>query len=160
MSALRFGMAGLTLGSILFAFLACDRGSPTEPTLTVRFETVLQATVPGFALPEGQREVRDGAAWQAAWSELYGRNAPSPPLPAVDFSREMVVLVTGPGCCGTVEVISIDRRGEELVVNALSRASTDTLCVAPDFSVHAVRLPRLQDSVRFAVTRKSGPCQR
>lgn len=157
MSALRFGVAGLALGSVLLAFSACDHGSPTEPTIRVGFETVFQGTVLGFAPPDGQREVRDRATWEATWSELHRGNAP--PLPEVDFSREMVVLVTGPGCCGTVEILSIEGDGE-LVVKALARASTNTICVAADFSVHAVRLSRFEVPVRFSVRSESGLCQR
>lgn len=158
MPVMRFRMAAAVLSSIVLALSACESGSPTEPGTQVAFTTVLKATVAGFAPAGGQREIRDRATWQAAWAELHAENVP--PLPAVDFSREMVVLVTGPGCCGTVEVRSIERRGGELTVHALSRASNNTVCVVPDFSVHAVRLARQQDPARFAVAKESGPCQR
>jgi len=36
--------------------------------------------------------VRDEAAWGEAWAMLVGSLAPAPPVPAVDFTREMVVI--------------------------------------------------------------------
>jgi hypothetical protein len=36
--------------------------------------------------------VRDEAEWRAIWSRLWHPRADAPPLPIVDFSREMVIL--------------------------------------------------------------------
>lgn len=140
---------GFALGSMFLVFLACDNG-PTEPERAVGFQTVLKTVLPGDLTQQPNREViRDRAAWQAMWTGLYGGNPPS--LPQVDFDSEMVVLAVGPGCCGDVEILSIDQRGGELVVKALSQASPNTLCLLADFSVHVVRLPRFEVPVRFEV---------
>ena len=152
-------VARLALGLMFLAFLACDNGSPTEPTTSVEFQTVVKTTILGFAPDPSEREVRDRATWQATWSELYRATNP-PPLPEIDFNREMVLLVEGPGCCGKVEILAIDRGNRGLVVNALSQSSTNTICVAADFSVHIVRLARSETPVRFSVARESGLCQR
>jgi hypothetical protein len=149
-------LCGLVLSFLFLAVLACDNGSPTEPAIRVELQTVLKTTLPGATPSPAERTVRDRAGWEAMWSELHGGNAT--PLPEIDFSREMVVAVLGPGCCGSAEILSI-RRGRELVVDALTRTSTNTMCVAPDFSVHVVRLPRFEVPVRFSVTRQSGLCQ-
>ncbi|HEY5677241.1 MAG TPA: protease complex subunit PrcB family protein [Myxococcales bacterium] len=36
--------------------------------------------------------IRDAATWQSVWSEIFSDVSPQPPLPAVDFSTDMVVL--------------------------------------------------------------------
>ena len=43
------------------------------------------------------RIIRDSLTWRAAWDSVFARalSGASPPLPAVEFSREMVVLVSG-----------------------------------------------------------------
>ena len=38
--------------------------------------------------------VRDSATWAATWTQLLGSHNPKPPLPAVDFSREMLVVAS------------------------------------------------------------------
>ena len=149
MATQRRATAGFVLDSMFLVFLACD-SSPTEPERSIGFQTVLKAVLPGDPTPLPDREViHDRATWQTVWTELYGGQAP--PLPQVDFDREMVVLVTGPGCCGSAEILSIDQKGGEIVVKALSQASPNTLCILADFSVHVVRLPRIELPVRFDV---------
>jgi len=37
--------------------------------------------------------ISDSAAWQAAWSEMFGTLAPQPPAPVVDFAAQSVLLV-------------------------------------------------------------------
>jgi hypothetical protein len=152
--------AGLVLGAMLAVLLGCDR-SPTEPSGAVgavSFQTVLKTTLPGNGpdLPGGGEVVRDRGRWQAVWMELHG-GLPAP-LPAIDFSREMVVLVAVPGCNGKVEISAIDREGSELVVRAQARSCGDALCVIAEFGVHAVRLPRSDSPVRFAVRHDAGLC--
>jgi hypothetical protein len=157
MAKLGLKMPRLALGSLCVLLLACE-SSPTEPGGPVGFETVLKATLPGYAPDhlDDQGPIRDRAAWQAAWNELHGGAAP--PLPEIDFRREMVVLALGPGCCGSVEILSITLESGELVVSTLVKASGNALCLAPDFSVHVVRLRRSGAGVRVEVRREDGLC--
>ena len=39
-----------------------------------------------------QLVIRDSASWRTTWATLIGSHSPKPPLPAVDFSREMLVV--------------------------------------------------------------------
>jgi len=44
-----------------------------------------------------QRErlvVRDAESWAALWTRIVGSHRPAPPAPAVDFSKEMVVVAS------------------------------------------------------------------
>lgn len=38
--------------------------------------------------------VRDSVAWATTWTTLLGSHSPKPPLPSVDFSREMLVVAS------------------------------------------------------------------
>ena len=154
MATHRSSLAGLALGAMSLVFLACD-GWPTDPDGSIGFQTVFEATVVG-SQPNRQEVIRDQAAWQAVWDDLFSHQTP-PPLPAIDFSREMVVLVTGPGCCGHAEILSIDLERSALEVNA-DLQSSSALCVQADFSVHAVRLTRFTGPVRFDVRRGEKAC--
>ena len=143
--------AGLVLGSMLVIFLACDHRTPTEPSGSeVAFQTVLKGSLAGQSPNlQGREAIRDQATWQAVWTELHSLSPQ--PLPEVDFNREMVVVVLGPGCTGTVEVSSIVSQRGELVVNAQAKACSNNLCFAADFSAHVVRLPRSEAPVRLNV---------
>ena len=149
--------AGLVLGSMLSILLGCDQ-APTEPTGSIRFQSVLKATLPGDApdLQGGGETVRDRARWQALWTELH--SVSPAPLPEIDFSREMVVLVVVPGCQANVEVSAIDQERSELVVSAQAKSCGIALCAIAEFGVHAVRLPRSESPVRFAVRHDAGLC--
>ena len=152
----RCAMIGLAFGSILAVLLGCGH-SPTEVTGSLGFETVLKASLPGNSLdlPE-QETVRDRASWQAVWTQLHAGNPA--PLPAVDFSREMVVLVVGPGCNGRVDISAIDKEGSELVVRAETQSCSNAVCAIADFAVHIVRVTRFDGPVRFMVRRNAGLC--
>jgi len=149
-------MVGLALGTILVALLGCGH-SPTELTGSVDFQTVLKDSLPGDMgqLP-GEATVRDAASWQKIWMDLHHLNAP--PVPAIDFSREMVILVVGPGCNGKVEITAIDRERGDLAVRAEAKSCGNALCILADFAVHVVRLPRFDGPVRFMVKRDDVLC--
>lgn len=141
--------AKLVLASMLLISLACGH-SPTELAGEVGFQTVLKTLLPGFSPDfQGREAIRDRVTWQAVWMELHG-GVPQP-LPEVDFSREMVVVVLGSGCNGEVTVSSIVSERGALVVNAQAKSCGNTLCAIADFSVHVVRLPRFELPVRLNV---------
>lgn len=147
--------AGLVLASMFLVFLACN-DSPTEPDSEAAFQTVLKATLPGTAPDlQGREVVRDQATWQEVWTELRGTSSAPP---AIDFRREMVVVVLGPGCGGDTTVSSITREPGALVVNAQTKSCGNTLCAIADFTVHTVRIPRSDTPVRLNVTGGSGLC--
>ena len=152
----RYVTAGLVLGSMLSILLGCDH-SPTEPTGSAGFQTVLKATLPGDA-PQGGETVRDRARWQAVWTELHG-GLPAP-LPEIDFSRETVVLVTVPGCQANVEISAIDRGQSDMVVRAQAKSCGIALCAVAEFGVHVVRLPRFESPVSFDIRYDAGLCRR
>lgn len=150
--------AGLALASMFLLFLACN-DSPTEPGGSLGFQTVLKTSLPG-APPDlaGHETVRDQVAWQKVWAELH--NESPAPLPAIDFRREMVVVVVGPGCNGVVTVSSIANLEGHLLVSAEGEACSETLatCAILDFSVHVIRVPRSDLPVRVDMRDKGKLC--
>ncbi len=142
MNTSRRAVTGLVLGSIFLAFLGCD-DSPTDPgDFGMGFETILKGSLPGTSPnPEGQEVIRDGATWQAVWLELHG--GALRPLPRVDFGREMVIVILGPGCSGDTTISAIANDGGELVVHAATDSCLPlAVCSFADFSLHVVRAPR------------------
>jgi hypothetical protein len=150
---------GLVLASMFLVFLACN-DSPTDPDDSVGFQTVLKGSFPG-APPDlaGREAVRDQATWEEVWVELHGL-ALAPPPPAIDFRREMVIVVVGPGCNGIVTVSSVASLQGQLLVTAEGEACSNALavCAIADFSVHIIRVPRLNLPVRVDMRDKGKLC--
>lgn len=150
--------AGLLLASMFLVFLACN-DSPTEPGGSLGFQTVLKAALPGAPSDlQGRETVRDQGTWQEVWADLH--NVSQAPLPAIDFRREMVIVVIGPGCNGVVTVSSIARLEGQLLVSAEGEACSENLalCAIADFSVHVIRVPRLDLPVRVDMRDKGKLC--
>lgn len=83
----------------------CSTTDSAIMALIARYE----ATPPAERLPEvaivGYRHtsgfdtqqqfvVRDSATWATTWTMVLGSHSPKPPLPSVDFSREMIVVAS------------------------------------------------------------------
>ena len=59
--------------------------------------TRLRAEPYSFTFFSGLKEpdrlvIRDEAAWQSVWTQIHAGRTPTPALPAIDFSRQMVVV--------------------------------------------------------------------
>jgi len=148
--------SSLLVGSAMLILAACDGSSPTQPEGPLAFATIHTGTSLGFP-PIGEdvgTVIGDGDRWQARWQEL-GRTGPAP---AVDFSREMVLLATGPGCCGETAIRSVGQNRGRVLVDVLSQASNNTICIAADYSVHAVKVQRVSGPVDFLVTKATKSC--
>jgi len=90
----RLGMLSLLLGGLPLG--ACGSSShpeaPREAVTGVDSGAVLlHAAYSGFS--ESDRfVVRDSAHWARVWETAFARQTPVPPLPAVDFARDMIVV--------------------------------------------------------------------
>jgi len=69
--------------------LVCPGGT-SAPALSVPFETIDQGVHSGIRSGR-QLVVRDSAAWAALWAEHIAGRVSAPPLPVIDFAREMVI---------------------------------------------------------------------
>jgi hypothetical protein len=63
-----------------------------QPSRAVPFETVERGVISGVSRAL-ERVIRDEERWAALWEEQSSIFYPSPPRPAIDFNREMVIAV-------------------------------------------------------------------
>ena len=111
-----------------------------------------------------QQVVRDQAAWQALWTPLHVNASPAPPLPAVDFTRDMVVVAAmGTKSHGGYK-IAITAAAEDAgkVTVEVTETSPGARCMNAMMMTSPVvvaKLPRRAGDVTFNVVRKIVDCQ-
>jgi hypothetical protein len=65
---------------------------PSVPMVRLRSEPYSFSYNSGLNSP-ARLVLRDAITWQEVWNQVYSRQSPTPPLPVVDFTREMIVVV-------------------------------------------------------------------
>lgn len=107
--------------------------------------------------------VKEPDRWRELWAQVAGQRTPAPPIPAVDFAEEMV-LVAAMGRRGTGGYsIAIDRvqRDDEAIVATVVETSPGPGCMltqALTAPVTAVKLPRSDLPVRYVEERQTRDC--
>lgn len=151
-------MAILGAGLSAALIAACAAAGPSDGSAAEHsFEAILATTHSGVA--ERRREVvRDEASWARLWSEIHAGFTPAPPLPAVDFSRHMLIAValgTRPSGGFGIEVRSVATRGEslEIAVAESCPAAGAMVTLSLTQPVEVVRAPRLAQTPSFRETR-------
>ena len=146
----------LTLAALLAA--ACAGAAPAEGSDgEQRLQTVLAESHSGLA--SARREVvRDASTWARLWAEIHEGGSPVPKPPAVDFAREMLVVValgTRPSGGFSVAVQKVVVHGDTLDVSVIERcpAKDAMVTMALTQPVHVVRLPRIVGTPSFQVAR-------
>jgi hypothetical protein len=148
--------AGL-IGLLALVTLGC--ASPTEPDNgSLALVTVTKATVANHSALGLRTVVRDPGRWEAVWSELWGD--PAPPLPDVDFEREMVVVASAALVCfADVKIEAVQQGAGGVHVSlADSGPSTTCLCAAPETTFHAVRTRRVEGPVEITARQIPPTC--
>lgn len=157
-----------TLLLLPLLFVACDKNSPTSPVdSSVPFVTVAKASYSGFSTPV-RETVRGTEEWVTVWQTLYaGRGplvGPMPPLPEIDFDREMVVLVaagTRRNGCFAIDVTRARLKGNGAVEFEVTETVPGPTCVctfALTQPVHVVKLARLPGPETFVERRAESRC--
>jgi hypothetical protein len=132
-------------------------GAPLDET-----EQVLNAQYTG--LVERERTViRDAQAWSRFWSQAHRNVMPQPPVPSIDFARNIVVAAAmGTRNNGgfSIEIVQVYAVDEHLHVVVEERSPgpdciTTQALTAP---VAAVRIPRVGGSVSFVERRATLNC--
>lgn len=148
--------------SSLLLLLACGGQLPTSPGHGLPIVTVVAAQSSG--IDAGREEViRDAEAWARAWREIHARRSPAAPLPEVDFSRQMLLLVAlgeRPDGCHDVEIAGVEGAGDALRV-AVREIVPGPGCIctmALVQPVHVVSVERTAGEVRFATRRVERAC--
>ncbi len=100
--------------------------------------------------------VRDGEAWQALWQAHHAMRQPAPPLPEIDFTRDMVIVAfmgqrPSGGYHITVSEV-MEHRGAVLVRMVSRTPPSDGIATqALTQPFHLVRVPRLDQRVVFSL---------
>ena len=142
---------------------ACD-DSPTSPgDVQLSFETVLTSSYSG--LTEAHRAViRNPGEWPGIWEALHAGQSPVPPLPAIDFDREMVVVAalgSRSNGCFAVEVAAITLKGVGQVEIEVVETEPGPACACTEaitHPAHVVSLERSDGSYVFQESRRRISC--
>lgn len=141
--------------------LGCTSDSPTDADSPIAFETILQAQNSGLTV-EGNQVVRNEADWARVWADLHRTTSPKPPLPAVDFSQDLVLVSAmgeRPDGCYSIEVAEVILRGGRLHVRVVQRQSVGCGCTtALTYPVHVVRVRLVLPGISFDVEQRTVPC--
>jgi hypothetical protein len=108
--------------------------------------------------------VRDVVTWQTVWSQIYLRGSPVPPLPAIDFSREMVVVAAlGSHSSGGYSILldgasEAAADGVAVTVNSSSPGSNCIVTEAFTQPLDVARLPLRHGPVSFVEQSRVSNC--
>ncbi len=111
----------------------------------------------------GVRVLRDAAAWEAAWRELQAGLAAGP-APAVDFARDMVVVVAAGERSSGGHTVRVDGTSTAadgaLLLHVTATAPGDGCMSAAVVTspVDVVRVPRAPGAVRATTRTVRQPC--
>jgi hypothetical protein len=108
--------------------------------------------------------IRDTEAWRKVWERIYQTQSPTPPLPEIDFSREMLIVAALGGRPTGGYGIVVDRayeRGDrlEVIVRKQTPGKTCLNTQAVTHPVDIVRLPKTERSVVFRETEVAHVCK-
>jgi hypothetical protein len=154
---------------LVCALLLAACSSPTAPDadqpLTV---TRLREGAFSFSYNSGIRDaqrlvIRDQATWQQTWNTIFSLTFPVPALPAVDFTREMVVLAalgerSSGGYSILIDSATETANGVTINVRSVSPGSNCGVTAALTQPLDIARVTRRDGSVAFAETTATQNC--
>lgn len=107
--------------------------------------------------------VRDAQAWSALWAQIVANHSPTPPVPSIDFSREMLIVAAmGTRNTGgySIKVESVSGSSTELVATVTATSPGRSCMTTQAFTapVDIMRVPRSELPVRFVEQRSVNEC--
>lgn len=153
----------LALSFATVLLLACNGRSPTAPEdAVVPFETVVSASVSGFTSSE-RRAVRSAGEWAEVWQTIHAGQSPVPPVPALDFDRELALLAaagTRSNGCFTIEFTQARTARGILVLDVTETVpGRDCSCIqVVTQPLHVIRIVRLPAPEVFVERRRQLAC--
>ncbi|HWH53346.1 MAG TPA: protease complex subunit PrcB family protein [Gemmatimonadaceae bacterium] len=107
--------------------------------------------------------VRDSATWRQLWTELTRPFVPPPPLPTIDFAREMIVVAAlgsrpTAGYDIVIEGAARDSTGLEVAVRRTSPGAGCPVLAVVTQPVDLARVPTLAVVTRFRERTVVTPC--
>jgi len=119
----------------------------------IAFTSIAKGDVSGQQTSK-QVTVRSDAEWKALWKD----HAPTGKMPAVDFSKDMVVgifLGSKPSAGHDVEIVGVRMQEQELVVEYVQKQPARGTMAAQMLTepYHLVTVPKHAGTVRFVISR-------
>ena len=148
------GVCVLTLATACGGSDLTQPSGPSLPIVRLTSQPYSFAYSSGLDRP-ARVVVRDAATWQAIWDRIYLRQSPVPPLPAVDFSRDMIVVVAlGAQPTGGYGILitgasEATANGVAVIVDSSSPASSCVVTDALTQPVDIARMPLRDGEVSF-----------
>ena len=141
------------------ATVALPGSAPTGST-EIPVQRFREPTDAGFAQFSGfgsptRLIIRDAETWKAHWATIHRPIVPSPPVPEIDFAREMVILAaagTKPNEGHVIRITDATANASRLLVTVRHSATGDGCVVSAVISqpVDIVRIPATSLPVEFA----------
>jgi hypothetical protein len=164
-SFVRFGTIVFSVVGSACASSEMSTSPPGTPVSFVRLrsEPYSFTFVSGFDTP-ARLVVRDAVTWQGVWAQTF-RGGSVPPIPVIDFSREMLVVVAlGSHSSGGYGILldgaSAEATGDLAVaVRSISPGSGCGVTAAFTQPVDIARVPRRDGAVRFVESSEVTSCQ-
>jgi hypothetical protein len=110
------------------------------------------------AYPEERTVIRTPEDWRQTWSELFACTSPAPPVPSIDFEREMVLLAAlGERTSGgfRAAILRAEPNGDGVLVVDVAEYRPGDGCFVTTvmtYPVAVARVPRREGAVAFDTT--------
>jgi len=157
-----------TLVGLIFVLtmVACGASpaGPSQTNLTVtRLAPNIRMPIDSGIEKETLSVIKDQGAWQTLWNSIHANMSPAPPIPAVDFTKEMILVAAAgqkPSSGYTMAITSaVEANGEVTVsVDAMSPGSKCVGLTVMTSPVDLARVTRRDGPVRFNVARRTRDC--
>lgn len=151
---------------VVIAFLGCtpvaDPQLPPDAAPLDETELVLHAQYTGV-VQRTRTVIRDADEWSRFWTQAHNRVMPQPPVPAIDFARN-VVVAAGMGTRNSggfsIEIEQVYGADDDVfvVVKEHSPGSGCITTAALTAPVAAVRVPRAGADVSFVERSETISC--
>ena len=151
----------LTLAIAAWALLTAGRASAqrvSTPDVRDIAPTVITTAGRLGALDAVRAVIETPEAYRYLWRLLYsGESEPLPPLPPIDFTKDMAILVALGGQGGAVTSVSVPRvrEGPGLLEITIVIRTPSTPCLGPAIVTKPAVLVRVPKTVATAVFRDS-----
>jgi protease stability complex PrcB-like protein len=127
-----------------------------------RSEPIAFLSISGYDQPT-TFVVRDRAMWESTWNQIHRRLTPIPPLPAIDFTADMigVAALGAQPTSGYDLVLTIaSESGGTVTVDVVTRSPAPQCAILPVVTspVDLARLPRRDGPVVFRLTANAPSC--
>jgi hypothetical protein len=145
--------------SVLTVLVACSAAQMSIPLTQL---VTLNAANNAFS-SQTTLVVRDQESWQELWSRMNATISPAPPVPAVDFSKDLVLVAaagTRPTGGFSVAITNAAESGGEVIVNATITSPGRNCIVTQALTspVHAVTMARRDAPISFQVGQEVRNC--